>query len=307
MHLSVLGVPDSSGSYAIGQEQAPAALREAGLLDALRAEGHEVVDLGDVPGRAWRPDRAHPFAQNLDAVVDSVTAVAERSEAVLRGEGRLLVLGGSCTIAVGVCAGMQRAGLEPQLAYVDRHLDLNVPSSIPDGTLDWMGVAHALGVDGAERSLVDAGAAGASLTGATLAYLGVDLTRTTTFEREQVDALAILVVEQPALVADPAAAASRARSALRPGAFAIHVDVDVLDFIDAPIAENTDTRNSGPTVEQLGAAIATLWSDPACVALSIGELNPAHAAADPEALPRFVAAIASALRESETGSRPPLV
>lgn len=69
----------------------------------------------------------------------------------------------------------------------------------------------------------------------------------------------------------------------------------MLDFTDAPIAENTNGRNAGPTIEQLGEAITELWRHPECRALSIGELNPIHAAADPDALHRFVETVARAL------------
>ena len=71
----------------------------------------------------------------------------------------------------------------------------------------------------------------------------------------------------------------------------MHVDVDVLDFLDAPIAENVNGRNTGPSITQLGLALTELWQDPECCALSIGQLDPAHAAADPTALPRLVAAL----------------
>ena len=37
--LTVLGVPTSAGAFAPGQERAPAALREAGLLAALGERG----------------------------------------------------------------------------------------------------------------------------------------------------------------------------------------------------------------------------------------------------------------------------
>ena len=47
-------------------------------------------------------------------------------------------------------------GSAPALAYFDRNLDCNTPSSTSDGALDWMGVAHALDLKGAEDALCDA-------------------------------------------------------------------------------------------------------------------------------------------------------
>ena len=44
-----IGVPTSAGAHHAGQDRAPAALREAGLLDKLRAAGVAITDAGDLP------------------------------------------------------------------------------------------------------------------------------------------------------------------------------------------------------------------------------------------------------------------
>jgi hypothetical protein len=72
-------------------------------------------------------------------------------------------------------------------------------------------------------------------------------------------------------------------------------DVDVLDFTDAPLAENTDGRNTGPTLDQAGEALRVAMRDPRLRALSIGELNPTRSAGDPEAIPRFIGVLADVL------------
>lgn len=75
----------------------------------------------------------------------------------------------------------------------------------------------------------------------------------------------------------------------------MHVDVDVLDFVDTPLAENTSGRNIGPTLDQLTDALEVVVADPRWLALSIGELNPTRCAGDPGALTRFVAALTAVL------------
>ena len=45
---TVIGVPTSAGAHHAGQEQAPAALREAGLIERLREAGLSVADAGDL-------------------------------------------------------------------------------------------------------------------------------------------------------------------------------------------------------------------------------------------------------------------
>ncbi len=96
---------------------------------------------------------------------------------------------------------------------------------------------------------------------------------------------------QAELVADPQTAALTARGALPDGPFVVHVDVDVLDFLDAPLAENVNGRNSGPTLAQLGTALTALWREPGLIGMSIGQLVPAHAASDPTSLSRLVEAL----------------
>lgn len=293
--LHVLGVPSSAASYSPGQERAPRALREAGLLDALSATGWQVKDAGDLPLQVWRPDRNRPYAQNLPQAAESLRELTTTVAPLASGQGRLLVLGGNCTIALGVCAGLRVSGVEPSLLYIDRHFDLNTPESTHEGALDWMGVAHGLAVDGTADELVDAPGARPLLTPGRVSFLGVDAHDATEFERQQVQRLRLPVVPLHDLVSAPGESARRARHALPDEPFAVHVDVDVLDFIDAPLAENVNGRNSGPSIEQLGEALAELWHDPACRALSIGELNPVHAQADPTALQRFIDALSRAL------------
>jgi arginase len=102
------------------------------------------------------------------------------------------------------------------------------------------------------------------------------------------------VVSQAELMEHPRRAAGAALSALPPGPFVVHLDVDVLDFLDAPIAENLNGRNSGPSLTQLEPVLEELWRHPDCWALSIGQLDPAHAIADPTAIPRLIDVLAAA-------------
>jgi arginase len=288
--INVLGYPSSAGAYCVGVEHAPEALRAAGLVGSIQAAGHEVRDAGDLPVHRWRPDRESPLAQNLAEEVDALGELAEAARPLIKDGEQLLVLGGSCLTALGLCAAATD-GTEAGLVYLDRHLDLNTPESTLEGSLSWMGMAHALGVDGAAPELVEFAGRRPLLRPEQLSYLGVDLGATTDWERKQVEELDLSVVTQADLVADPTRAADRARQALPAGRFLVHLDVDVLDFLDAPLAENVNGRNSGPTLDQLQAALAVLWRDPQCVGVSIGQLVPAHAESDPTAMGRFIDAL----------------
>jgi arginase len=137
-------------------------------------------------------------------------------------------------------------------------------------------------------ALADASGPPPLLEPAQVAFLGAEASLGTAWEREQVDRLGLQVTSATALTADPRGSALAAAGVLPAGPLAVHVDVDVLDFIDAPLAENTDCRNTGPALDQLGQALQAAAGDPRLRALSIGELNPTRSAGAPDAIPRFI-------------------
>ncbi len=244
----------------------------------------------------WRPDRAHPRAQNVDQVVAGLQALAERLGPLLATAERVVVLGGNCTIALAVMARLSGSSAgEPGLLYFDRQYDLNTPESTTDGALDWMGLAHGLALPGCVDAVAGAFGRRPLLHPAQVAWVGVEPSLATQWEREHAVRLGLHVASSDMLAADPAGAARDALAVPPPGRLAVHLDVDVLDFTDAPLAENTDGRNTGPTLDQLGQALGPALGDPRCRVLSIGELNPTRSAGDPDALPRFVRMLASAL------------
>ncbi|MEE9591974.1 MAG: arginase family protein, partial [Thermoplasmata archaeon] len=144
-HLALIGVPSSAGARRRGQEGAPAALRAAGLLERLREEGLDVADLGDLPSVSFRPDTEHPRQQNLALVVGVARQVADRVDQALAGQRLPLVLGGDCSLSLGVIAALLRNPLRLGLLYFDGDLDLNTPETTPSGVFDGMVMAHILG------------------------------------------------------------------------------------------------------------------------------------------------------------------
>jgi arginase len=254
--ISVVGVPSSAGSYAAGQEQAPAVLRSAGLIDALGVSGLEVHDEGDLPLQIWRPDRINPRAQNIDQVTESIRELIERLIPLLVRGDKLLVLGGNCTVALGVIAALSRLSADPVgVFYVDRNYDINTPESTTDGALDWMGMAHALSLPGSLDVLVDVLGPRPLLEPSQVAWLGIDDRFATEWEQAEARRLGLHVISSDAFAHDPVSSAVESLNRLPAGPLAVHLDVDVLDFIDAPLAENTDGSNTGPTLDQAAVAL----------------------------------------------------
>jgi arginase len=78
-----------------------------------------------------------------------IEGVREQSAAALAEGCAVLVLGGDCTTGSGSIAALLNTSRDPGVVYVDPHADMNVPASVTDGALDWMGLGHALGLPGA--------------------------------------------------------------------------------------------------------------------------------------------------------------
>jgi arginase len=290
--VGVIGAPTSAGAFAPGQEDAPAELRAAGLVEALGATDH-----GDTPRFRWRVDHDEPRAMNADAVVDGVRAVAAKAQAALRDREIPLVLGGDCTVGIGTVAGAVAEGTQPRLVYLDLHADLNTPASVPDGALDWMGVAHMLDLDGADGRLAGAGPRRPLLDDADLVLLGAGHEQATAHERATIAARALQPIGVDQLRADPQAAAHRAldRATQDGRRFLVHFDVDVIDFSDVPLSENTG-RGVGVPFEAALAALDVLLADAALLGVTVTELNPHHGALDGSDIARLATRLAGALR-----------
>ena len=264
-------------------------------MPQLQAAGIEFIDHGDAPVWRWRPDREHPYAQNLGAVVACAAETAERVRAALAGGQFPLVLGGDCTVGLGTVAGHLPDEGRLGLVYLDMHGDLNTPDSVPDGALDWMGVAHMLGEEDAAPELRDFGPRTPLLDDDQIVFLAHRRDHGTAGERERIERRGLAVVPVETVAADPAGAAARALSLL-PGCdrLVVHFDVDVIDFTDAPLSENTG-RNTGVTQDQAFGALSAVLEDPRVSALTITELNPYHGAEDGTTLTIFVENLVAAL------------
>jgi arginase len=275
--LALIGVPTSAGAFAPGQEQAPGALRTAGLLESLRAGGVMLQDYGDREVWRWRPDRENRRAQNVAAVVEIVCETARRVGEAAGGGQATLVLGGDCTVGVGTVAGHATTGERIGLVYFDSHADLNVPSSVHEGALDWMGMAHMLGEEGAAPELVGVGPRVPLLEPDQIVLLGWGPGQATSFERDAIDRQGLEVISVDEVAADPDRAAGHACALLeqRCDRILVHFDVDVIDFTDMPLSENWG-RNEGLAYDVAMRVLGALLESPLLAGLTLTELNPYH-------------------------------
>lgn len=294
VELAVLGVPTSAGAHHAGQDLAPAALREHGFVDKLRASGFAVTDIGDVAGEVFAADAFGARAGNIDAVVRVATAVADAVDRETRA-GRLpIVLGGDCTIMLGVVAGLQRTRDDVRLAYFDGDADLKSPEGDRAGILDATGVAHLLGV--ADTPLTGIGRTVPMLADHQLVLLGYDPTDPDSFDAEVLAARPSLThFDGAALRADPIGVARLAVAALTSAdaAIAVHLDIDAVDSRDLPLA-NFPHYGVGVSPTTAGQVLENLLAARGTSAVILTEINPTH---DPTGnqLARYVNAVTHAI------------
>jgi len=296
----LIGAPSSAGAHAPGQEKAPFLLREAGMLECFSSVGLHVVDSGNLPGFRYRNDPTNPRARNLAWVVDNAHRVADAIARILEDGKRYIVLGGDCTNGAGAIAGATREShLRTGVIYLDMHGDLNTPASVTSGALDWMGVAHLLGIKGASPEFANFDGRSPVLTSDQVVLLGWDYDASNSdWERDTIIRENIKVVNLNELKANPIAAAKRAISLLgRVDRLVVHFDVDVIDFAECPLSENY-RHGTGCTLSQAMAAISVLSARHEFTGITVTELNPDHGEEDHATLKRFSTEFAQALADT---------
>jgi arginase len=210
----------------------------------------------------------------------------------VRDGSLVLVLGGDCTITLGVLAGLQRLDPEAGLAYFDGDADLLTPGA-GSGILDSMGIAHLLGL--AETDLTGLFASRPPLAERRLAMLGYDETDPESFRQPVFDAHpAVTRYPDHAVRADPVGCARGALAALREvERLIIHFDVDAVDSGDLPLA-NFPHYGTGVPLAVAGQVLSVLFAAPALSAIVLTEVNPSY---DPsgDSLGRYLEMVTSAL------------
>ena len=296
--IGIIGVPSSAGARRTGQERAPQSFRRAGFIENLQSVGLEVSDFGDLAEVPFQPDQQHPKAQNLQLVVEVVKRVANQVDVALRDNAIPIVLGGDCTITLGVLAGLISHAPNLGLMYFDGDLDLNTPDTTPSGIFDGMVIAHMTGkgVD----TLARVGPRYPLMAEEDIALFGYNT------EAGAIDAVEVEVLQQCQMIKYPVSqirgkAKESAREAVsqlenKAGSILVHFDVDVIDFDDFPAADVPHSQ--GLRFDEAMAALRVFVASRKLAGLVITEFN-ADRDADGTLAHRFVDAVAKALEERD--------
>jgi len=266
----VLGVPTSAGSHNPGQEKAPAAWRAAGLIGELQGAGLDVEDRGDLEAAPYRPVEPDGGLRDTDRVAEVIRRVAAEVAAI-RAAGRLpLVLGGDCTITLGALDGFGGGGL----VYFDGDADLTTPERSASAVADTMGMTHMLG--GGSPRLARLGSRYPLLRPGQVVLFGFDPAELDTGEWTELVSRHLYAAPAPAVRADPAGEAQRARGYLdrRSVSYLVHFDVDVLHTGLFPLANYP--HFAGLTLDEVSACLNEFARGERFGGLVITEVNPDH-------------------------------
>jgi arginase len=227
--IEILGVPFDSAGTTSGVARGPAAIREAGLIEALREAGIDVVDRGDVALGPTSPERdpgsglIAPHA--LTAMIREVRAAVGET---LRTGAFPLVLGGDCPVLLG-CLRAADPDAPPGLLFVDGHEDAWPPHLSTTGEAADMELGFALGLT-LDDLPADLAAEIPRLDPRRVLVLGPrDQAEIAASGVPSIEGLVELVRGDALDAADPFAAGADAGTNLaRLGPWWFHVDLDVL-------------------------------------------------------------------------------
>ncbi len=148
MKVNVIGVPLNLGCDREGVEKAPNHLRERGLMNLIRSNGHRAFDLGNlyVPTVCKQDKFARDKSMKyLDAIVEVNNNLAELVYDSLRGGAFPLVIGGDHSLGLGSASGVGKSFDDFGIIWLDAHGDVNTNETSPSGNIHGMPLSALMG------------------------------------------------------------------------------------------------------------------------------------------------------------------
>jgi arginase len=142
VNVAIVCVPYANDVARWGAARGPAAILDAGLIEALQERGHTV----ETP--VWielpRDERTRDIVTNIGNIASRTSAAV--SSALDRGR-KVIVLEGDCTHAPGAAGGQARSAGSAGVVWFDAHGDMNTTQTTLTGLWGGMPFAVILGWD----------------------------------------------------------------------------------------------------------------------------------------------------------------
>lgn len=273
--LALIGAPTDIGAGHRGAVMGPEALRVAGLAEALRERGLEVIDTGNLSGPAnpWLPPV--DGYRHLPQVVEWNQLVMDAVQTQLRA-GRLPVLmGGDHCLGLGSITAVARhcrdTGRKLRVIWLDAHADFNTSDVTPSGNVHGMPVACLCGLG--PKPLTHLGGSAPAIVPAEIRQIGirsVDQGEKRLVKEYGLDIYDMRYIDEIGM--------KRAMEEALEGIdddTHVHVSFDV-DFLDPSIAPGVGTTvPGGPNYREAQLVMEMIADTGRLGSLDIVELNPA--------------------------------
>ncbi|HEV6965062.1 arginase [Roseateles sp.] len=274
-HVSLIGAPTDVGAGARGASMGPEAMRVAGLAEALRARGVDVVDRGNLvgPTNPWQP----PVSgyRHLEEVVAWNRTVHEAVYAELK-TGRLpILLGGDHCLGLGSISAVARhcrdMGKKLRVLWLDAHADFNTSELTPSGNIHGMPVACLCGFG--PKELIEIGGQVPAISPKWIRQIGirsVDEGERAFVHQHDLEVFDMRFIDEMGMRHTMELALATLDDNTH-----LHVSFDV-DFLDPVMAPGVGTTvGGGPTYREAHLCMEMISDTGRMASLDLVELNPA--------------------------------
>ncbi len=273
--IALVGAPTDIGAGHRGASMGPEALRVAGLAEALRDRGLDVVDTGNLAGpfNPWLPPTEG--YRHLEQVVAWNRLVMDAVYSQLQ-QGRLpVLLGGDHCLGVGSITAVARwcreNGKTLRVLWLDAHADFNTSDVTPSGNIHGMPVSCLCGLG--PQPLTHLGGSAPALLPSQIRQVGirsVDQGEKRLIKEYGLDVYDMRYIDEIGM--------KRAMEEALEGIDAnthVHVSFDV-DFLDPAIAPGVGTTvPGGPNYREAQLVMEMIADTGRVGSIDIVELNPA--------------------------------
>jgi len=273
--VSLIGVPTDIGAGSLGARMGPAALRVAGIAQAIAQFGVDVKDCGNLNGPVNPWQAAINGFRHLPEVAQWNQLLHDATYAELAAGRMPIMLGGDHCLAIGSISAVSRhcraPGKKVRVLWFDAHADFNTATMTPSGNIHGMPVACLCGQG--PHALTGIGGHVPALSAKDIRQIGIR--SVDAGEKRLVHDMGIEVFDMRFIDEMGMRHAMALALALVDANTHLHVSLDV-DFLDPDIAPGVGTTvRGGPTYREAQLCMEMVADTGRMASLDIVELNPA--------------------------------
>ncbi|MFG6443264.1 arginase [Roseateles sp. LKC17W] len=274
-NVSLIGAPTDIGAGARGASMGPEAMRVAGLAEALRARGVDVLDRGNLTGPAnpWLPPT--DGYRHLPEVVAWNRTVHDAVYDELKTGRMPILLGGDHCLGLGSIAAVAHhcrdVGKKLRVLWLDAHADFNTSALTPSGNIHGMPVACLCGFG--PQALIEIGGQTPAISPKWVRQIGirsVDEGERRFVHEQDLEVFDMRFIDEVGMRHTMELALATLDDNTH-----LHVSFDV-DFLDPVMAPGVGTTVSGgPTYREAHLCMEMIHDTGRMASLDVMELNPA--------------------------------